>query len=197
MVAHQHGQVGNLAALAQSMGIALSTVRRFLDLLTDLFMIRQLLPWHENLKKRQVKSPKFHFPDTGLLHQLLGLRTENDLLSDPKCGASWEGYVIEKVLRAVQPDEFYFWGTHQGAEIDLLLRIDGRFSGVECKRVDAPRMTPSITIALSDLKLERVAVIYPGPTRYAISDRVEAVPLTAIVDGKGRSKPGEIDHHRL
>jgi predicted AAA+ superfamily ATPase len=146
-------------------------------------MLRQLQPWHTNLKKRQVKAPKIYFRDTGLLHQIMGIRTLNELYNHPRCGASWEGYVIEEVLRAVQPDEVYFWGTHQGAEIDLVIVKNGRLVGVECKQVDAPRLTPSMRIALSDLQLERIAVLYPGPRRYALADRVEAVPLKFIVEG--------------
>lgn len=183
MAAHYHGQILNAAELARSLGVGESSARRYLDLLTDAFMIRQLQPWHANLKKRQVKSPKVIFRDTGLLHRLLGIRTEADLLNHPKCGASWEGYVIEEVIKAAEPDEAYFWATHQGAEIDLLLRRGERMFGVECKRVDAPAMTPSLRIALEDLKLDRIAVVYPGPQRYPIGERVEAVPLPAISEG--------------
>ncbi|NTU59610.1 MAG: DUF4143 domain-containing protein, partial [Deltaproteobacteria bacterium] len=171
------------AELARSLAISEPSVRRYLDLLTDLFMIRQLPPWHANLKKRQVRTPKVFFRDTGLLHALLGVHTERELHTHPKCGASWEGYVIEEVLRAVQPDEAYFWATHQGAEVDLVLLKDGRLLGVECKRADAPRLTPSLRIALDDLELERIAVVYPGNRRYGLADRVEAVPLAAVVDG--------------
>ena len=140
-------------------------------------------PWHANLKKRQVKSPKVYFRDTGLLHYLLGVRTEKELWTHPKCGASWEGYVIEESLRAVAPEEAFFWATHQGAEIDLVLIKDGRMLGVECKRVDAPRLTPSMRIALDDLKLDRIAVVYPGAKRFPLAERVEAVPLDALVEG--------------
>jgi len=101
-------------------------------------------------------------------------------LSHPKSGASWEGYVIEEVLRVVEPEEFYFWGTHGGAEVDLVLRKDGKMVGVECKRVDAPKLTPSMRAALSDLGLERITVIYPGKRRYALAERVEAVPLSLV-----------------
>jgi predicted AAA+ superfamily ATPase len=155
-------------------------VRRYLDILTGLFMIRQLQPWHANLKKRQIKSPKIYFRDTGLLHQLLGIRSEGELFSHPKCGASWEGYVIEEIIKVVHPDEAYFWGTHNGAEIDLVLVKNGRLFGVECKRIDAPRLTPSMRIALEDLKLERITVIYPGERRYALADNVHVVPLSAL-----------------
>lgn len=177
MTAHYHGQVWNAAELARSLAIGETTVRRYLDLMTDVFMVRQLQPWHANLKKRQVKAPKIYFRDSGLLHRLLGIRTSTDLLKHPKCAASWEGYAIEETIRSVQPDAAYFWATHQGAEIDLVLQKDGRLYGVECKWMDAPRVTPSMRFALSELGLERVAVMYPGTQRYAIADRIEALPL--------------------
>ncbi len=145
-----------------------------------MFLVRQLPPWHANLKKRQVKSPKLYIRDSGLLHQLLGIRTEKDLLNHPKCGASWEGYVIEEIIKAAMPDESYFWATHNGAELDLLLIKDGRLIGVECKRMDAPRLTPSMRIAVADLKLDRLLVVYPGKSRYALSDRIMALPSTAL-----------------
>lgn len=177
MLAHYHGQIWNAAEPARALGVSESTTRRYLDLLTDAFMVRQLQPWHANVRKRQVKAPKVYVRDSGLLHQLLGIRTDRDLMTHPKIGASWEGYVIEEVLAAVQPDEAYFWATHQGAEIDLVLRKDGRMFGVECKRTDAPKMTPSMRIALDDLQLESIAVVYPGTKRFSIAPSVEAVPL--------------------
>ena len=154
MLAHFHGGVWNAAVPARSLGLSEPTVRRYLDLLAGLFMVRQLPPWHENLGKRQVKAPKVYIPDSGLLHTLLGVKTESDLLSHPACGASWEGFAIEAVLRAVQPDEAYFWATHGGAELDLFLLKDGRRLGIEVKRADAPVVTPSMSIALGDLGLE-------------------------------------------
>ena len=183
MLAHCHGQLWNAAEPARSLGVSEPTVRRYLDLLSGMFMIRQLPPWRANLKKRQVKAPKIYFRDTGLLHQLLGIRSEQELLSHPKCGASWEGYVIEETLKALEPDEAWFWATHNGAEIDLILLKDGQQLGVECKRVDAPRLTPSMRMALEDLKLERIAVVYPGTRRYPLAERVEAVPLDAVAEG--------------
>ena len=180
MVAHYHGQTWNAAEPAQALGVSPSTTRRYLDLLTDALMVRQLPPWHANLAKRQVKSPKVYVRDSGLLHQLFGLGTEKALLSHPKLGASWEGFVIEQVLASEPHDEAYFWATHQGAEIDLVLRRGDRLLGIECKRADAPRLTPSIRIALDDLRLQRVAVIYPGSKRFALADRVEAVPLDEL-----------------
>jgi predicted AAA+ superfamily ATPase len=146
-------------------------------------MVRQLPAWHANLRKRQVKSPKMYFRDTGLLHQLLGIADSADLLRHPKCGASWEGYVIEETVKAIEPDQAYFWATHQGAELDLLLVVRGKLYGVECKRADAPGFTRSMRIALDDLQLERLAVVYPGPRRYQIADRVEVVPLPEVING--------------
>ena len=180
MVAHYHGQVWNAAEPARSLGIGETSVRRYLDLLEGVYMVRQLQPWHENLKKRQVKSPKVYIRDSGLLHQLLGIRTLPELLSHPKCGASWEGYVIEETISSVQPDEIYFWATHAGAELDLLLFKDGRRFGVEIKRADAPRLTPSMRTALEDLRLDRLLVVYPGDRRYPLSERVEVVPLQVL-----------------
>jgi hypothetical protein len=185
MVAHYHGQTWNAAEPARALGVNPSTCRRYLDVLTDAMMIRQLQPWHANLGKRQVKSPKVYVRDSGLLHQLLGLGTEKALLSHPKLGGSWEGFVIEQVLAVEPHDDAWFWATHQGAEIDLILRRGDQLLGVECKRADAPRLTPSIRIALADLGLARVSVIYPGDKRYPIADRVEAVPLrTLAVPGR-------------
>jgi predicted AAA+ superfamily ATPase len=183
MLAHYHGQVWNAADPARSLGVSEPTARRYLDILSGVFMIRQLQPWHANLKKRQVKAPKIYFRDTGLLHQLLGIRSPKDLLTHPKCGASWEGYVIEEAIRAMDPDEAFFWATHNGAEIDLLLRKNGRLFGVECKRADAPKLTPSMRIALADLKLERISVVFPGRRRYPLADRVSAVPLEDLTKG--------------
>ena len=162
-------------------------MRRYLDLLTGLFMVRQLAPWHENIKKRQVRAPKIYLRDSGVLHQLLGIGTERDLLAHPKCGASWEGYAIEETLKLIQPEEACFWATHQGAELDLLLLKDGRRLGVEIKRADAPVLTPSMRIALADLKLEQLIVLYPGKTRYALAERVEAVPLGVLAEGDGNA----------
>lgn len=183
MLAHYHAQVRNTAEIARSLDISESTVRRYLDLLEGAFMVRQLQPWFANLAKRQVKSPKVYFRDTGILHQMLGIRDERDLWLHPKSGASWEGYVIEEVIKAVDPDEAYFWATHTGAELDLLLFKDGRRLGVECKRVDAPRLTPSMRIALEDLGLDHLFVIYPGLRPYPLADGVIVLPLASLAQG--------------
>ncbi len=180
MLSHCHGQVWNAAPLARSLAVTEPTVRRYLDLLEGVFMVRQLQPWHANLKKRQVKSPKVYFRDAGILHHLLGIRSERELLNHPACGASWEGYAIEEAIRAVSPDGAYFWATHNGAELDLLLVKNGRRIGIECKRSDAPRLTPSMRIAMTDLGLDRLIVIYPGARRYPLAEKVEVVPLVEI-----------------
>lgn len=183
MLAHYHGNVWNAAEPARSLGVSEPTVRRYLDLLRGLFMVRQLQPWHENLKKRQVKAPKVYLRDSGLLHHLLGIVADRDLLAHPKCGASWEGYAIEETLKAIQPDEAYFWATYQGAELDLLLIKDGRRLGVEIKRMDAPVITPSMRIALEDLRLEQLVVLYPGRTSYVLAERVKVIPLSMLEEG--------------
>jgi len=180
MLAHWHGGVWKASEPARSLGVSQPTVRRHLDFLTAASMVRQLQPWHENLSKRQVKAPKVYVRDSGLLHHLLGVRSEKELLSHPKCGSSWEGYAIEETLKAVGPDQAYFWATHQGAELDLLLFTGGRRIGVEVKRADAPATTASMRIALADLKLDHLFVLYPGTRRYELADRISVLPLTTL-----------------
>jgi hypothetical protein len=186
VVAHYHGQTWSGAQAARVLGVSESTARRYLDLLTDALVVRQLPPYFANLKKRQVRSPKVYIRDTGLLHELLGLDSHKALLLHPKVGASWEGFAIDQVLRSEPHDEAFFWATHQGAEMDLVLRRGDRLLGVECKRADVPRRTRSAAIAMSDLGLDRVAIIYPGSKRYPVSEGVEAVPLAAL------STPGAV-----
>jgi uncharacterized protein len=180
MIAHYHGQVWNHAEPARSLGVSQPTIRRYLDLLTSVFMVRQLQPWHENLAKRQVKAPKVYVRDSGLLHNLLGIRTEADLARHPKLGASWEGFVIDQLIRRLRPDQHYFWATHQGAELDLLCIHRGRRYGFEIKRADAPAVTPSMRIAKADLRLHKLTVIYPGAKRYTLSPGVTVVPASGL-----------------
>lgn len=181
MLAHYHGQIWSAAPFAQSMGVSEPTIRRYLDTLTQTLMVRQLQPWYENLGKRQVKAPKIYFRDTGLLHTLLGITTMADLMTNPRSGASWEGFALEQVLRIAKPDAAYFWATHQGAELDLLMLRGQQRIGVEFKRGDAPKITPSMRIAMRDLKLDALYVVYPGQHRYPMGEGVEAVPLWAVL----------------
>jgi len=143
--------------------------------------LRVLTPWHANIGKRQVKAPKLYWRDSGLLHQLLGIGDRDALLANPRCGASWEGFVLESLIQALAPDESYFGATHTGAELDALFIRDGRRLGVEIKRADAPRLTPSMRHALTDLNLDLLWVVYPGQHAYSLGDRIQALPLgTAI-----------------
>jgi hypothetical protein len=194
MVAHYHGGIWNAAEAARSMGVSEPTARRYLDLLSSLFLVRQLQPWHENLKKRQVKAPKVYVRDSGILHALLGIGSERELASHPKVGASWEGAAIEWVLDVLQPESAHFWATHQGAELDLLVVRSGRRYGFEVKRQDAPTLTPSMRIALTDLRLDHLTVLYPGDEPYALAPNVSVVPMSSLVTRDtssllGRSRP--------
>ena len=185
MVAHYHGQIWNGAELARGLAMKEAAVRRYLDLMTGFFMLRQLPPWFENLGKRQVRSPKVYLRDSGLLHALLGIASRRDLEFHPKVGASWEGYVVEEILKALEPDEAYFWATHNGAELDLLLFQRGRRIGVECKRQDAPTLTPSMRAALTDLGLDELIVVYPGTRSYDLADQVRVMPLAELIAPAG------------
>jgi len=181
MLAHYHGQTWNAAELARALAVNEATVRRYLDLLTGVFMVRQVPPWFENLGKRQVKAPKVYIRDSGMLHTLLGVGSRRDLEYHPKVGASWEGYAIEEIIKAVEPDETYFWATHNGAELDLLLFKNGKRIGVECKRTDAPSLTPSMRTAMTDLRLNALYAIYPGEREYPLADKISAVPLSSFI----------------
>lgn len=178
MVAHYHGQIWNAAEFGRSLGVSEASLRHRLDVLTGTYMVRRLQPWHENLKKRQVKSPKVYVRDSGIVHHLLGLETFHALQSHPKLGASWEGFALENILARTRSREAYFWATHAGAELDLLLIHQGRRIGFEFKYADAPGMTKSLHTALGDLSLDRAWVVYPGRERYRLHEKVEAIPLT-------------------
>ena len=180
MLAHYHGQIWNASELARSLGESHTTVKRHLDILTGALMVRQLQPWHENVGKRQVKSPKIYLRDTGLLHTLLGVPSFRFLQGHPKLGASWEGFVTEEVLPWVGERNAYFWATQSGAELDLLLLVDGRRYGVEVKYGDAPSVTKSMRMALSDLGLERLLIVYPGDRAYSLDKNVAVVPLAQV-----------------
>jgi predicted AAA+ superfamily ATPase len=179
MLAHHHAQLWNASELGRAFGVADTTVRRYLDALTGTFLVRQLQPWHENISKRQVKAPKLYVSDTGLLHTLLGVRTRTELERHPKIGASWEGFAIDAVIRHLGVDrrDCYFWATHGGAELDLLVVRGDRRYGFEVKRTDSPRVTPSMRAAQESLGLTSLEVLYPGPDTYALGEGIRAVSL--------------------
>jgi len=180
MLAHFHGQVWNAAEFARSLGASEPTARRYLDILSGAFVVRQLPPWFENLGKRQVKAPKVYVRDSGLLHTLLGLHEFPALEGHPKLGASWEGFALEQVLRWTGDREAYFWATHAGAELDLLVLRNGKRIGFEFKHSDAPTLTKSMHITLNDLKLQRLFVLYPGVESYPLHQKVEVVSVQSL-----------------
>jgi predicted AAA+ superfamily ATPase len=183
MIAHYHAQTWNGSELARAFGVAQTSVRRYLDVLTETFMVRQLQPWHANLSKRQVRSAKVYLRDTGLLHSLLGIQTAKDIEGHPKVGASWEGFALGVVLERLgaRPGEAYFWATHAGAELDLLV-VRGRTRlGFEFKRTSSPAVTPSMRTSLADLHLQRLDVIHGGTATFPLSDGMRAVALDRVL----------------
>ena len=169
MLAHYHGQTWNGSELGRSMGLSDKTVRSYLDILSATFMVRQLQPWHENIHKRQVKSPKIYFRDSGILHSLLGISDYHQLTGNPKLGASWEGFALEQTLQIVRPVDAYFWSTYSGAEVDLFFIKNGKRHGVEFKYSEAPKATKSMYVAIEDLSLDHLWVVYPGKDIYPLS----------------------------
>ena len=186
MVAHYHGQVWNAAEFAAAIGSNRATARRYLDILSGTYMVRVLQPWHENLKKRQVKSPKVYVRDAGVLHALLELGSEQTLAGHPKVGASFEGFAIEQIMALGGFRNAYFWGTHAGAELDLMVVVDGRRHGFEFKLSDAPGRTRSMHAALEDLSLAHLWVVYPGTEEYTLDDRITVLPIDRLVGLAGR-----------
>nr|MBF0223511.1 ATP-binding protein [Desulfobulbaceae bacterium] len=184
MLAHFHGQTWNASELGRSMGLTDKTIRSYLDILTATFMIRQLQPWHENIHKRQVKAPKIYFRDSGLLHSLLHIPDYHSLTGNPRLGASWEGFALEQVLQAMGPSEAYFWSTYSGAEVDLFFFHGGKRYGVEFKFNEAPRGTKSMHIAVQDLSLDYLWVVYPGKEEYPITDKITVRPLNSCLNVK-------------
>ncbi len=175
MLAHYHGQTWNGARIARSIDVSESTVRRYVDALSDALVVRQLPPWYTNISKRQVKSPRVYIRDSGLLHRLLGISTMYDLERSPMLGASWEGMVVEQILTRFASADPTYWSTHGGAELDLRLETDGRVLGFEIKRTAQPAVTKAMHIALADLELDHLFVVYAGPHRFALTDRITAI----------------------
>jgi uncharacterized protein len=180
MIAHSHGQVWNATQFARSLGTSEITARRYLDILTGAYMVRILPPWFENLRKRQVKAPKIYIRDSGILHTLLQLRTMADLQTHPKFGASWEGFALEQIIAVLETRDTYFWATHAGAELDLLVMVAAKRYGFEFKYADAPGRTRSMHTAIQDLSLEHLWVIYPGHQEYPLDDKISVIPIDSL-----------------
>lgn len=176
MLAHYHGQLWNGSEIAASMGISPQSSRNYLDALEQTFMVRRLLPWHVNVGKRLVKSPKIYFRDSGVFHALQGIANHSQLIAHPKLGASWEGFALELLMQRLGDEDAYFYAVHSGSELDLYL--PQRNLGIEIKRMDAPKQTRSMEIAMQDLKLDRLLVVYPGSRSYELSDRINVEPLS-------------------
>ncbi len=180
MLAHYHGQVWNAAEFARALGSSEGTARRYLDILSGAFMVRALPPWFANIRKRQVRSPRIYVRDTGLLHSLLTVDTGDEVAGHPKVGASFEGFAVEQIVGAFAASGVYFWATHGGAELDLFVMRGGKRYGFECKLADAPGTTRSMRVALNDLELEHLWVVYPGDEAYPLDDRISVLPITDI-----------------
>jgi uncharacterized protein len=183
MVAHYHAQTWNGAEIARAFGVGESSVRRYLDLLTGALVLRQLLPWHANLSKRQVRSPKVFVEDSGLLHTLLGIESGEDLAGHPKVGASWEGFLVKEIIERLnaRPEECFFWAAHTGAELDLLVVAGRRRLGFEVKRTSAPRLTPSMRTVMTDLALDRLDLVHAGEATFPLAPNVRAVAARALL----------------
>ena len=182
MLAHYHGQIFNASEIGKSLGVSDHTAQRYLDLLSGTFMVRQLRPWNYNTKKRIIKRPKIYFRDTGILHALFNLPKKNDVFSHPKLGASWEGFALEEVIKnlRLQEDQTFFWGVHASAEIDLVFQKNGKFYGLEVKYSQAPGFTSSMRMALNELGLNHLWIIYPGKERYVLDKNVTVIPLKEL-----------------
>lgn len=183
MVAHSHGQLWNASKIAASLGVSSPTIRKYLDLLVDTFMVRQLLPYSPNLKKRLVKSPKIYLRDSGLLHVLLGISSYDTLLGHPSAGVSFEGTMIERII-AMLPSHWTtsFYRTSAGAEIDLVLQPSQKTApiAVEIKHALAPQPTKGFWNALDDIKPKRSYVVYPGRELYPLAENVIALPMSEL-----------------
>jgi predicted AAA+ superfamily ATPase len=188
MLAHYHAQLWNGSEIAASLGIAPNTARAYLDALEQTYMIRRLLPWQANLGKRLVKTPKIYFRDSGLFHTLCGIASGADLMTHPKLGASWEGFALEEIIQARQPDQAWFYAVHSGSELDLLMEAGGQRVGVEFKRADAPAATRSMHVAITDLGLDELWVVYPGIRAYSLDTRITVRPLADCI--QPRKAPG-------
>ncbi|MBN2316846.1 MAG: ATP-binding protein [Sedimentisphaerales bacterium] len=180
MLAHYHGQTWNASRIGSALGINDKTARSYLDILTQTYMIQQLQPWHENIAKRQVKSPKIYFRDTGLLHSLLDLRDFHSIMGHPQVGASWEGFAMEQIIRKTHPSQVYYWATYSGAELDMFLIVNGKRYGIEFKFSEAPDKTKSMAIAIESLKLDKLLIVIPGDKSWPINETISVCPIDKV-----------------
>ena len=186
MTTHYHAQIWNSSEIAGSLGVAHTTVARYLDVLCGAFVLRRVPPWHANLGKRLVKSPKVYVRDSGLLHLFLGIHDRHDLLGHPKLGASFEGLVLEELLRVASERDIHFYSTYSGAELDFVVQSSGGLVGFEAKRTEAPALTKSMRVSFEDLRLKHLFVVYPGAERFPLRKDVTAIPITALSAGLER-----------
>ncbi|PIQ43852.1 MAG: hypothetical protein COV52_01210 [Gammaproteobacteria bacterium CG11_big_fil_rev_8_21_14_0_20_46_22] len=183
MLAHNHANILNASNLGRSLGVSHSTIRHYIDILSGTFMVRELKPWHENISKRQVKSPKIYFRDSGILHSLLGIKTQHALNTHPMLGASWEGFALEQVIHSLgaRNEDCYFWATHADAELDLLIMKDGKRYGFEFKMTSAPKVTRSMKTAINDLKLDQLTIVTPSSEKFSLSPMIDVMRLEEFV----------------
>ncbi|MCP4254825.1 MAG: ATP-binding protein [Candidatus Scalindua sp.] len=180
MLAHYHGQIWNASRIGSALGINDKTARSYMDILTETYMIHQLPPWHENISKRQVKSPKIYFRDTGLLHSLLDLQDLHAITGHPQVGASWEGFAMEQIIRKTRPSQLYYWATYSGAELDILFIANGKRYGIEFKFSEAPEKTKSMAIAIESLKLNKLLIVYPGEKSWLVNKTIIVCPIDKV-----------------
>jgi len=177
MLAHYHGQIWNASRIGSALGVNDKTARSYLDILTETYMTYQLQPWHENIRKRQVRSPKIYFRDTGLLHSLLDLRDFHAVTGHPQVGASWEGFAMEQIIRRTNPSQVYYWATYSGAELDMFIVVNGKRYGIEFKFNEAPDKTKSMAVAIESLKLDKLLIVYPGEKTWPVDETISVCPI--------------------
>jgi predicted AAA+ superfamily ATPase len=182
MLSHYHGRIFNASEIGRSLSVSDNTARRYLDILSGTFLVRQIQPWYYNTKKRLVKRPKLYFRDSGMLHSLLTLENYHDVVTSPKLGASWEGFALQQVIEHLnlREEEVFYWAVHTGAELDLVFLRKGKLLGVELKYSEAPKLTKSMKSAIEELSLEHLWVVYPGDTSYSLSSNTSAVPINNL-----------------
>jgi len=180
MLAHYHGQIWKASEFARSLGVSEPTVKSYLDILSGAYMVRQLQPWYENLQKRQVKAPKIFIRDSGLLHALLSLQGL-EIQTNPKLGASWEGFVIEQIINRLKTRDYYYWRTHAGLELDLLVMKNGKRFGFEIKYSETPKATRSMHQIIEDLKLDQFFIVYQGKHQLILEDKIQLLPVNNII----------------